>query len=408
MKLKHRPSDFVVHERVREDYFRPRGRFRVYRVTKRKRTSLEAAGVLAKMAGVDAAQIGMAGLKDRQGVTTQFMSVPGGKVVRLRTPELAIEPAGFAEEVLESRHSLGNHFEIRVRALSPGAEVRVEAAAAAVREHGLPNYFGEQRFGNLRAGQGWIARDLALGHRERALKSLLCSDSERDDPKSRKFKHALAERWGDWRACREIAGVFGAHHSLFEHLGRHPDDFAGAFRHVASRVRLIHLYAWQSHLWNRAVSRYVEEITAPAERISLSSPEGRLSFSRGRMQLDPSMHGRFRLPGAGLADVEHPRQRELLARVLAREGLRPEEFKIEGVPGFQLKGEDRELVLRPGEIDLTASPHGLRLSFDLTRGAYALLVVRRILADVRTPDRSARKRPPRPPAAGKNTRKRRP
>jgi tRNA(Glu) U13 pseudouridine synthase TruD len=126
------------------------------------------------------------------------------------------------------------------------------------------------------------------------------------------------------------------------------------------------------------------------------------------MQLDPSMHGRFRLPGAGLADVEHPRQRELLARVLAREGLRPEEFKIEGVPGFQLKGEDRELVLRPGEIDLTASPHGLRLSFDLTRGAYALLVVRRILADVRTPDRSARKRPPRPPAAGKNTRKRRP
>lgn len=408
MKLKHRPSDFVVRERVSEDYLRPRGRFRVYRVTKRKRTSLEAAGTLAKLAGVDPAKIGLAGLKDRQGVTTQFMSVPGGKVVHLRTPELAIEPAGFAEEMLASRHSLGNHFEIQVRALAPGAEARVESAAAAVREHGLPNYFGEQRFGNLRAGQGWIARDLALGHRERALKNLLCTASERDDPKSGKFKSALSQRWGDWRACREIAGVFGAHHSLFEHLGRHPDDFAGAFRHVASRVRLIHLYAWQSHVWNRAVSRYVEEITAPADRISLPSPEGRLYFSRGKMEIDAAMHGRFRLPGERLADVEHPRQRELLTRVLAQEGLRPEEFRVEGVPGFQLKGEDRELVLRPGEIDVNASPRGLGLSFDLPRGAYALLVVRRILADVGHESRRGSPRPPRHPATRKNTRRRRP
>jgi tRNA pseudouridine13 synthase len=347
-------------------------------------------------------------------VTTQFMSVPGGKLVRLRTPELAIEPAGFAQEILASRHSLGNHFEINVRALSAGSLTRVESALAAVREHGLPNYFGEQRFGNLRSGQGWIARDLALGQRERALKNLLCTDSERDDQKSRKFKTTLASRWGDWRACREIAGVFGAHHSVFEHLGRHPDDFAGAFRHISSRLRLIHLYAWQSHVWNRAVARYVEQITKPADRIAIPSPEGRLLFARGSMEIDPAMHGTFRLPGERLEDVRHPRQRELLVEALAQEGIRPAEFRIEGVPGFQLKGEDRALVLRPSGLESTVTSHGLQLSFALPRGAYALLVVKRMLAEVETERRpfhgAPRGRGPatRHPGAKPNARRRRP
>jgi RluA family pseudouridine synthase len=60
------------------------------------------------MAGVAPAEIGMAGLKDRQGVTVQFMSVKGGKPVFLKTPELRIEPAGFAAHELSSSSSLGN------------------------------------------------------------------------------------------------------------------------------------------------------------------------------------------------------------------------------------------------------------------------------------------------------------
>ena len=406
MKLKSKPGDFVVSELLREDYVRPRGRFRVYRVTKKKRTSLEAAGTLARLAGVPAGEIGIAGLKDRQGVTTQYMSVAGGKPVRLRTPELRIEPVGFAEEVLESRHSLGNRFEVTVRAVPQGTLPRIEASLAEVRAHGLVNYFGEQRFGNLVAGQGWLARDLAIGKPGRALERLLCSASDRDDAKNKKFKAALAARWGDWRACREIAGVFGAHHSVFEHLARHPEDFAGAFRHVASRLRLIHLYAWQSHLWNRAVARYVEEVTPSAQRISISTPEGRLCFARDALAADPAMQGTFRLPGPRLEDVTHPRQRELLAQELAREGLRPEEFRIEGVPGFQLKGEDRELLLRPSGIRMSETPRGLVFTFELARGAYALLVVQRLLAGIRPERRHVDRGIPRVESRGRRVRQR--
>jgi tRNA pseudouridine13 synthase len=390
MRIKEKVGDFRVRELLDESYVRPRGRFRVYRVTKKKRTSIEAAEVLAGMAGVATSDVGMAGLKDRQGVTTQFMSAPRAHAVRLRTPELKIEPIGFASEPLSSEHSLGNAFDVRVRDVSRSALVELEAELATVRAHGIPNYFGEQRFGNLRHGQGWIARDLVVGEHERALKSLLCARSESDNERNRRFKSGLSAKWGDWRACRDVAGRFGAHHSVFEHLTKRPDDFAGAFRYIASRLRLIHLYAWQSHLWNRAVARYVESITPAPERLVVPTPEGRLYFARGAISVDPEMKNSFRLPGPKLADVEHPRQRELLEEALRREGVKPEEFDIRGVSGFQLKGEDRALVIHPRELSL--SRHGrdaIDLHFELPRGSYATLVVARLSATDR-PRRRAR------------------
>src|SRR5262245_12743231 len=96
--------------------------------------------------------------------------------------------------------------------------------------------------------------------------------------------------------------------------------------------------------------------------------------------------GSFRLPGEGLTDVAQPLQRELLAAALASEGLTPEQLRIHGVPGFQLKGEDRPLLLlprhlrvRPAEEDHTRRGALLvRVRFELPRGGYATLVVDRL------------------------------
>jgi tRNA pseudouridine13 synthase len=380
MKLKQKAQDFRVRELLSPEYFKERGRFRVYCVTKKKLTSMEAAAQLADMAGVAPAEIGMAGLKDRQGVTVQFMSVKGGKPVFLKTPELRIEPAGFAAQELSSSSSLGNAFEITVRGLTHHERDQLVRGTAEVKAYGLPNYFGEQRFGNLRHGQGWIARDLARGQHELALRMLIAGRSENDDARNTRFKAGIDENWGDWRACRDIAGRFGQFISVFQHLARHDGDFAGAFRYVKSQLRLIHLYAWQSHLWNRAVAAYVEEVTPAKERFAVPSPEGKLVFARGDLKFDPAMNGTFRLPGPGLDDVKHPHQRDLLALALRDQGLQPHEFRIEGVSGFQLKGEDRPLVIKPRNLRVDEDRTGRTIvSFELPRGAYATLVMARLI-----------------------------
>ncbi len=385
MKIKYRVTDFRVSELLEDGYIRAEGPFSVYRVTKRKLSTPEAAHFLAERAGVDSALVAVAGLKDRQGVTVQHMSVPGHQRVRVEERELRIEHVGFAAHELSSQDSRGNAFHVVVRSVDARELAILRRNIPTVREHGVPNYFDDQRFGNLRHQQGWIARDLMQGNAELALQSLLAAPSPFDHDRLHAFKSALRKEWGDWRACRDVAGRFGSHHSIFEYLTAQPDDFAGAFYHVASRIRLIHLFAYQSHVWNRAVAELVRRNVPTESRVLVDSAEGGLVCFEG--EAPAPLAGRsFRLPGPGLEDVRNAEDRAILTEVLASEGIAPEDFRIDGVSGFQLKGEDRELVVHPRHLRVrpaTDDPDhrgtaAVVLRFELPRGAYATLVVKRL------------------------------
>ena len=116
------------------------------------------AGLLAKFAGINPRDVGYSGLKDRHAVTRQWYSVrrPGGE-----KPDWSRFQAEGVRILETTRHGrklrLGTHrsnrFRIALREVSaPGEVVYV---LVKVLEHGMPNYFGEQRFGHG-------ARNLAL------------------------------------------------------------------------------------------------------------------------------------------------------------------------------------------------------------------------------------------------------
>ena len=128
------------------------------------------AGLLAKFAGIREPDVGFAGLKDRHAVTRQWFSVR-------RPGEVKPDWSAFRAEgvrILEiTRHGRklkrgahrANRFRIVLRDLS-GPASAVAAKLVVIREHGAPNYFGEQRFGqgarNLR-----LAEELFAGRRLR-------------------------------------------------------------------------------------------------------------------------------------------------------------------------------------------------------------------------------------------------
>ncbi|MAE45935.1 MAG: hypothetical protein CMJ86_03490 [Planctomycetes bacterium] len=390
MKLKSRPQDFRVTELLCEDIIQPAGPQRVYRIHKRKITSFEAAADLARLVGVTPADVSMAGLKDRQGVTIQHMSVSRGKEVHIRQPDLKIETVGYCEEPLSPAASVGNSFRIIVRELTPRQVTRMRENIPTVREHGYPNYFDEQRFGNLRHRQGWIMLDLIRGDQEDALKRLLASLSPFDSPAARDAKAAIWRSWGNWGACRDHAGRYGKHHSVFEHLRRNDGDWPGAFHRIATRERLIHLYAFQSHLWNLALESWFEQNLNPRERFAVQSRESRLIFPRQAVKFPEAWNGTFPLPGPRLAEVQDSDQLRHLRLALAQHKLSPDDLIVEGVPGFALKHEERPLMILPQNLKARSAAgggeeqedHAVELGFELPRGAYATMLVRCLVGPV--------------------------
>jgi tRNA pseudouridine13 synthase len=123
---------------------------------------------LAEMAGVAPVAVGYAGLKDRHAITRQNFSVhlpgrPDPDWTAFTIPGVRVLAASRHERKLKRGVHRGNRFRIRVRDVDGEPEI-LERRLAVIRERGVPNYFGEQRFGHD-AGNVARARELFAGRR---------------------------------------------------------------------------------------------------------------------------------------------------------------------------------------------------------------------------------------------------
>jgi len=105
---------------------------------------------LAQQLQIDQREIGMAGLKDRHAVTRQWISIPAaaeGRLAQVRIPGFTILRTSRHTNKLRAGHLRGNRFRIRIRQVHPEAAARLPALLERLKQTGLPNYYGEQRFG---------------------------------------------------------------------------------------------------------------------------------------------------------------------------------------------------------------------------------------------------------------------
>jgi tRNA pseudouridine13 synthase len=155
------PETFVVEE---IPAYRPsgEGEHTYLWIEKRGLTTVEAERRLGQALGVNPRDIGHAGMKDRHATTRQFLSLLG------TTPEAARAVAIDGLTVLEaSRHGnklrmghlAGNRFEVVLQAVTAEEAAGIRDRLAELGRVGLPNWYGEQRFG---AGGDNVERALAI------------------------------------------------------------------------------------------------------------------------------------------------------------------------------------------------------------------------------------------------------
>ena len=153
-RLKDSPEDFRVEELP---LYEPSGEgSHLYlRFTKTNLPTFIAVKNIAKALGVNERDVGVAGLKDKVGITTQTISIPmppkdASFVERARALQLegiTIESATPHGNKLRTGHLAGNRFEIVIRDVSPDHFEEVRSAFARIAREGVPNAYGTQRFG---------------------------------------------------------------------------------------------------------------------------------------------------------------------------------------------------------------------------------------------------------------------
>ncbi len=197
------PEDFQVEEILGYDADGA-GEHLLLWVEKRGVNTDWVARELAKFAGVAQVAVGYAGMKDRHAVTRQTFSV---QLAGRPDPDWSTFPHQEVKVLAAIRHSRklkrgalrGNRFVLVLREVQ-GDRAKAEVVLQQLATRGVPNYFGEQRFGR-EGGNVAQARAMFAGRRvDRNQRSMLLSAA-----RSQIFNEVLAARVerGTWDTAME-------------------------------------------------------------------------------------------------------------------------------------------------------------------------------------------------------------
>jgi tRNA pseudouridine13 synthase len=386
MKVKRQPEDFQVEELSTVDPSRG-GRFTLYRLSKRGLGTIEAIDLICRRWNLSSRRVSHGGLKDRHAVTTQYLTIADGPRRSLRDRSFELEPVGLISVPYGPQHFRGNRFRIALRDLPASRASESLGGLASLPLDGLPNYFDDQRFGSLGESGQFIAHAWLKGDHERALWLALAEPTPFDRSGTRAQKAVLRQFWGRWSEAKTRLERSSTR-SIVTYLVDHPTDHRGAFARMRRELRTLYFSAFQSHLWNVLLSGAIESATQPGQRVCVRLKSGPVIFPRTLLTDQHESLGRLvlPLPSARTPCPEGPLG-EVVEKVLAPFELNWNDLRVRHLKDvFLSKGTRAAMVVPQGltyslqDDELHPRRKALKLDFELPKGSYATILVKRISA----------------------------
>jgi tRNA pseudouridine13 synthase len=333
--LRTAPEDFEVDEILGFEATGS-GPHALLHVRKRGANTEWVARELARAAGCKPFEVGFAGLKDRHAVTTQYFTVPRGR--RAAAEFLGASGEGYEVIAAAEHHRKlprgaleGNRFAIVVRQCRADP-AQIDARLLALRDGGVPNYFGEQRFGR-------DAGNLVAVWRE--AQKLASLDGA--------VPGARRGRGGDARSADGGFVLSAARSLVFNAI-------------LGERVRL--------GTWNALAPGDVANLDGRGSVFPVEEVDAALAGRCAAMDVHPTAP----LIGAG-ESLARGAVLELEQAVAARF---PEAAAV--VAAARMNAERRALRLRVRDLDYHYAGDVLTVRFALSAGSFATTVLREIIA----------------------------
>lgn len=367
-------------------------------IEKRGIPTLAAARRLVRALGALERDMGYAGLKDTQAVARQMFSFrfagdPEEKLSaagEILGPEIRVLSLNRGLSKIRRGDHAGNRFRIRLRGAGPGAEAGARATLAVLEKRGLPNAFGEQRFG-ARGHSAKAGRALATGEMAQFVAILLEGGFSGGPDRETEYRRRLGQ--GDHAGARSLLPESREiERRLLSRLakGQPPGQAAGA---VPRKERGLYASAYQAALFNRCLAVRLEEDAHDrlmAGDVVVSHRTGKIrrigepekeAAALARFDVSPAgpMFGEKMLPALGRPGGL---ERACLEReCLASQGLSPEAL-FGGLSALGAHGGRRAYRARLENIALVSEDSDLVLAFSLPPGAYASEVMREVVKTV--------------------------
>lgn len=392
--LRSSPEDFRVDE-VYPDFKYEGGRYLVLDVEKKDWDTHHLIRELSGQLRISQKRFGWAGTKDKRAVTRQrisIMNLDESGLSRITLPDVKIRVLGRTNREVGLGDLLGNRFRIKIK------DMRCRdppSGLAAITEEignlkGLPNYFGTQRFGDIRPVTHKVGEALVRGKMEDAVFIYLAMPFPEEPEATRNAREVLWETKDVRNALKDFPSYLRYELAMLNYLVERPMDYAGSFNVLAPNLRHMFVHAYQSFIFNRILSRRMSEGLPLSKAIDgdvvcfaregLPDLEKTQAVNRDNLDAVNRLVDRGRawvtLPLFGfetnLADGEEGRIEE---KVLRDESVAKEDFRVPANPDLGSRGNRRTALLQVAPSVIVDGNTAL-LEFFLPKGSYATVVLR--------------------------------
>lgn len=378
-------------------------------LAKRNWDTLSAVKAVADQLGIYVGRISIGGLKDAKAVTAQYVTVEGVSaedVKRVKVKDVELRPVGYFHSEHSSYYVLGNSFSVVIRGINHSKGTVKERIAQTVREldrlGAVPNFYGHQRFGTTRSITHLVGRAIVKGDLEEAAMLFLAKPSQDEHPSSRQAREELLATKDFKRSLRRFPKQLRYERLMLTHLAEKPEDYAGAFRRLPTRLQKLFVQAYQSYLFNMFLSQRIKskiplnqaevgDYVVGVERSGLPLVTVHKTVTAETLgEINKAMEaGRMRLalPLVGFKrDISGGHQGNIEKMILEKEDVQPNDFRIKELEEASSRGELRAAITPLNNFSVE-NISGLEdqaeckaeLSFLLYRGSYATIVLREIM-----------------------------
>ncbi|KAJ2648892.1 multisubstrate pseudouridine synthase 7 [Coemansia sp. RSA 1250] len=419
------------------------GEFCYFVMQKENMDSMDVLNQIARHLRCKPRSFGMAGTKDKRGITVQRCSAYKisherliGVSKKLRGARLGNFSYGPRE--LRLGDLQGNQFQIILRHIQGADASSLNPVLEGIRNIGFVNYFGMQRFGTQSISSHTIGIAVLKADWQAAIDLILSPrDGEREDiSNARKAWVTLKDPKEALKLLPQRAAL--AEYSILQSFAKNGSatNVAAAFTCIPRNLRLMYVHAYQSYIWNSAVSQrlhmfgtagpVIGDLVIRATEYDTSALEvdggaaEKAEDGDKRPDVKPTVVTAeninnytiydvvLPLPGWDIMYPEHD-VKELYTKLMEKDGLSASGFASHPLKEYRLAGAYRHIIIKPREFayewmrynddmlplarsdsDAIEGKHepesidfgkylALKLKFDLPSSSYATMLLRELM-----------------------------
>jgi tRNA pseudouridine13 synthase len=383
--IKQRPDDFTVTE-IPLYEMEGAGPHLYMKLTKRGLTTDRAIKIMADYFDVDTNRFGVAGRKDKRAVTTQRISLEHADPEDVKDfdhNQMELEVVDWHRNKLRRGHLEGNRFSVKLRDLNgEPPDEHLNDTLNRLRNKGLPNYFGPQRFGR-RGDTATLGKNLLHDELDRFIKNYLGNPMEEDPPavheaRNRFEQNRLEDAMDVWPKS------YGdKRRALATYIDRGaPGPVLSA---ISKSKRQLFVSAYQSQLFNEILAKRMPDIDQLYRGdIAKKTDTGGL-FEVEDAEIEQPRADKFDISPTGLLPGLDPwktsgKPGRMEKTVMDRHNLTSESFEKVGY--LNVNGTRRPLRVQPGDLnwEYGRDQHGSYCQFEfvLPSGSYATVFLREV------------------------------